>query len=178
MRRHPDPVYLGLSSLDVAPQSHELRADFARLALAHFAATRGAYRLQGVLLASDENTLKSILLVLTDAVWEGHERALKEAAPLLGNEEFARLAELASDILDWDCWDDAERCARAWPVLCDELEYELEHRCYVDDGTVTLAIPWALDRELERADWKSQFSKRATANECRALAKRDRRWGR
>lgn len=89
---------------------------------------------------------------------DGHyNRALKVASAVLHDEEFVRLAEIASDVLDWDL--DWETVARAWPVLCDELEYELEN-----------------DRTEDPLWGPYEHQSEYTENEARRVQRGDRRW--
>lgn len=159
----PDSVLLQFSSLPVAPGCPELRADFVRLALGVFAGKRRYERFEAVVRSAGIETLKGVLLAVTDAVEneDGHyNRAFKVAAPALGDEGFRRLAELCSDVLDWDTAWDAEYIARAWPVLCDELEYEQEPE--EENWTWNRWTPY---------EHLSEY----TANEARSVSLSDRR---
>ena len=155
----PDHVLLGFSSLPVAPGCPELRADFVRLALGVFAGKRRYERFEAVVRSAPLETLKGILLAVTDSDVENEDgfynRAFKVAALAMHDKEFVRLVELASDVLDWDC--DWETIERAWPILCDELEYELEEH------------DWMTDPPYEH---RSGY----TENEARNVQHNDRRW--
>jgi hypothetical protein len=141
---YTDPNALLLLALVDPPRSSQVRDDVVRQALSRLAHKRSYDRLGRVLLHSDYDTLRSLLLVLQarDALemgmGDGYEREIKIVAPLPRDETFERICELAADVITWECGYKQETLAQlvdvefdryvrpAWLAFTDEVEYELE----------------------------------------------------
>lgn len=158
----PDPILLGLTAWNRPPLDADIRADFVRLALSKFAGRRRYDRLGLVVFSAGIDALKAILLVMT--AWDsmeadGYERAAKTAAPAMNDPEFIRLAELCADVLQWETDDPKAEfetyAVRAWPVLCDEIEYE-EERVDREDDWEDLRDPYDYVRCAE--DWHREMA--------------------
>jgi len=149
MARHqPDRFLPRLSRLTVAPTDAALRAEFVRHCMSLFCRRRGYKRLAGIFSSApveyckSGSYLKSLFLVITNEHYldEGdHLKMLSVVYTEVGGSvedispEFLRLANIASDVLQWDDRDVesieseyVQYVQPAWLVLCDELEYETE----------------------------------------------------
>jgi hypothetical protein len=121
-------------------------------------------------------------------------RWIKLVASTLDDATFVRLAEIAGDVLSWE-WEPSQRAIEfdayvrpAWPVLCDELEYEKEIRDEAfADATWILPCPMRLDRaaalRLAEIDRRRELREaRATlqaalSDPCGSSVERKRRTG-
>ena len=127
---------LHLSHLIEPPTDAGIRESFARAALMLFAERSSLTALRHAAERVTCNELKTLLLFLTydlyldddeDVVPADKRWAARVALRQPTSEEFQRIAELASDILDWggdenefDVW-----VRPAWLVLTDEVEFVL-----------------------------------------------------
>ena len=192
-RTSPDPVILGFSSLDVAPGDVGLRDDFVRAAMSLFARRRGFDRLSRLFLSSSYDELRALLSVLTHLesldVDDGHySRAMREVyrSTAWRSAAFGRLASLCADVISWESRDSevfdvelATYVTIAWPVLCDEVEYEQEN-------LLLSRAPWDVEGEFwvdlaEYDDDRAPYRQSAdyTSGEAKRLGRRDlRRFGR
>jgi hypothetical protein len=140
----PDLVLLGFSSLETAPRDVQVRDDFVRVAMSEFARRRHYDRLSRVFLHSSYDDLRGLLLILhnwefmedDDFVMRDRGGLAREVFRCRAHENmaFVRLAELCADCLSWETesgqtFEDELRAyvAPAWPILCDEVEFEQEN---------------------------------------------------